>query len=168
MDPQQTPHSTTTGTAGTLQQSAQQQQPLLPYWKFNLVKIPTLYKCHVHLFIKEIIVWVKHDSLYIFTFRTSAFTHIDRKVQQSDSVYNPPGPTAIVFHMNESELQTLLLHCCGLFTDDGPRAKQIQEPETAKVLLVSHLYKTLPCMSPAHILIFFRFFKIRAQPQLGV
>lgn len=38
LEPQQTPHSTTTGTAGTWQQSSQQQQPLLPYWKFNFVK----------------------------------------------------------------------------------------------------------------------------------
>lgn len=68
LDPQQTPHSTTTGTAGTWQQTALQQQPLLPYWKFNFVKKSPHYFSDMHAYRSEKTQFARSRAHLVFFF----------------------------------------------------------------------------------------------------
>lgn len=91
LDPQQTPHSTTTGTAGTWQQPALQQQPLLPYWKFNFVKKYPHYFSDMHMYRSDNTHFPglrRTLSFYIWT----RLRMLSERVQQSVHVWNPPGP----------------------------------------------------------------------------
>jgi hypothetical protein len=122
------PHSTTTGTAGTWQQSGAKQQPLLPCWKFNFVKAPALWKCDFITAERSATVCRRQPCLH----RAGQVVHpvtIVSEESKRREVVTSTWTTAVIFSVKTNSA-TQSADCCSLLT-----------PRLAERCLRSELHK---------------------------